>query len=119
MPRSGRVGAVGAVGAGPPGSSAAERVLVRSEGGLLVDALTCRRVSLKELADDIRRGRRFRARDGVSGQDRTYQVLAQVLGVALGTEWVTGGPGVIGGLLAAAVREGPSAGGGPEEGPPG
>ncbi|MFD5086085.1 polyhydroxyalkanoate synthesis regulator DNA-binding domain-containing protein [Kitasatospora sp. NPDC058201] len=68
----------------PPEEGAeAERLLVRMEGGRLLDARTRRPVTLEALADDVRRGRCFRVRDGESGVEYTYQVLAQVLLTAL------------------------------------
>lgn len=60
-----------------------EHLLVRAEGGRLFDALTLRPVTLEELADEVRSGRRFRVRGAESGVDCTYQVLAQVLLTAL------------------------------------
>ncbi|MFD8921666.1 polyhydroxyalkanoate synthesis regulator DNA-binding domain-containing protein [Streptomyces sp. NPDC055037] len=67
----------------PPTGTGAERHLVRTEGGQLFDTFMCRPVTVEELADDVRRGRRFRVREGESGGECTYQVLAQVLLTAL------------------------------------
>ncbi|MFJ9210277.1 polyhydroxyalkanoate synthesis regulator DNA-binding domain-containing protein [Streptomyces sp. NPDC102264] len=67
----------------PPTGTDAERHLVRTEGGRLFDTLTRRPVTVEELADDVRRGRRFRVREGESRSECTYQVLAQVLLTAL------------------------------------
>ncbi|MET9535656.1 MULTISPECIES: polyhydroxyalkanoate synthesis regulator DNA-binding domain-containing protein [unclassified Streptomyces] len=60
-----------------------ERLLVRTERGLLFDARTRQSVTLDELAADVRAGRRFRATEDRGGGECTYQVLAQVLLAAL------------------------------------
>lgn len=55
------------------------RSLLRYEDGTLFDAVEGRRIELGELRDEIRRGAYFRARDATSGEDRTGDVLVQVL----------------------------------------
>ncbi|MFJ4598285.1 MULTISPECIES: hypothetical protein [unclassified Kitasatospora] len=93
---------VGSAGvSSPPTDAEVERQLVRAENGLLVDALTYRPVSLAELADDVRSGLRFRARDS-SGGECTYQVLVQALLATL----VPGPTAGAAELLSAAVRDG-------------
>ncbi|MFJ4771134.1 polyhydroxyalkanoate synthesis regulator DNA-binding domain-containing protein [Streptomyces uncialis] len=77
-----------------PTDTGGERLLVRTEGGGLFDALTRRPVTLEGLAREVRCGRRFRVREDGSGSECTYQVLAQVLLSALA-------PGVPGGIRAA------------------
>nr|WP_272923824.1 polyhydroxyalkanoate synthesis regulator DNA-binding domain-containing protein [Streptomyces sp. SID3343] len=49
----------------------------------MFDTLTSRPVTLEALAGEVRRGRRFRLREGESGSDCTHQVLARVLLAAL------------------------------------
>ncbi|MFD4828457.1 polyhydroxyalkanoate synthesis regulator DNA-binding domain-containing protein [Streptomyces uncialis] len=82
-----------------PTDAGGERLLVRTEGGRLFDALTRRPVTLEGLARDVRCGRRFRVREGETGSDCTYQVLAQVLLSALA-------PAVPGGTRAAGGASG-------------
>ncbi|MGI5335948.1 polyhydroxyalkanoate synthesis regulator DNA-binding domain-containing protein [Streptomyces sp. CA-181903] len=55
------------------------RGLTRHHDGSLHDTGLHRPISLGELADDVRAGRSFRARDASTGEDCTYQVLAVVL----------------------------------------
>ncbi|MFJ3216661.1 hypothetical protein ACIPLC_12150 [Kitasatospora sp. NPDC086801] len=86
---------------GPPTGADVERHLVRAEHGLLVDALTYRPVSLAELADDVRSGLRFRARDS-NGGECTYQVLVEALLATLVPAPTAGAVE----LLSAAVRGG-------------
>lgn len=88
-----------------------ERLLARTKGGQLFDTLTRRPVTLEELAGEVRRGRRFRVREGESGSECTYQVLAQVLLTALspvvpGAAWAAGRSSGIVGLLSDAVGDG-------------
>ncbi|MEV6425982.1 hypothetical protein [Streptomyces sp. NPDC051662] len=90
---------------GPPPGTAGERLLVRGEDGLLMDSLACRTVSLAELADDVRCGRRFRAREGASGSECTYQVLVQILLATLAPGATAGALSAMTGLPSA-VREG-------------
>ncbi|WP_411119876.1 polyhydroxyalkanoate synthesis regulator DNA-binding domain-containing protein [Streptomyces sp. 058-1L] len=77
--------ACGAAGvtARAPADAGGERLLVRTEVGRLFDARTRRPVTLEGLADDVRCGRRFRVREDESGNECTYQVLAQVLNTRL------------------------------------
>lgn len=89
----------------------AERLLVRTEGGRLLDMLTRRPVTLEGPAGEVRRGRRFRVRQGGSGRERTYQVLAQVLLTVLspavpGAPRAAGRSSGIAGLLSDAVDDG-------------
>ncbi|MFG2227639.1 polyhydroxyalkanoate synthesis regulator DNA-binding domain-containing protein [Streptomyces sp. NPDC048644] len=92
-----------------------ERLLVRTEGGRLFDTLTRRPVTVEGLAGEVRRGSRFRVRDGESGSECTYQVLAQVLLTALApaapgvARPVGRSPGTVG-LLSDAVGDGSSSG---------
>ncbi|WP_179120009.1 polyhydroxyalkanoate synthesis regulator DNA-binding domain-containing protein [Streptomyces tsukubensis] len=62
----------------------------------MFDAVTRRPVTLEGLARDVRCGRRFRVREGESGSECTYQVLAQVLLSALAPA-VPGGIRAVGG----------------------
>jgi hypothetical protein len=59
------------------------RSLRRDTGGDLYDLVEQRPVSIEELRDDLRAGRRFRARHGDTGADCTYEVLIEVLAAAL------------------------------------
>ncbi|MFF7730931.1 polyhydroxyalkanoate synthesis regulator DNA-binding domain-containing protein [Streptomyces sp. NPDC008001] len=59
------------------------RELTRHQDGSLYDTAAHRPVLFGELADDIRAGATFRARDAATDQDCTYQVLAAVLAGAL------------------------------------
>ncbi|MFD5930164.1 polyhydroxyalkanoate synthesis regulator DNA-binding domain-containing protein [Streptomyces sp. NPDC060333] len=56
-----------------------ELLLVRTRDGRLFDTRTRRPVTLEGLAGEVRCGRRFRVREGASGGECTYQVLARVL----------------------------------------
>ncbi|GAA0443306.1 hypothetical protein ABZ951_21535 [Streptomyces sp. NPDC046215] len=67
----------------PPGRARMVRELARHHDGSLHDATARRPVSFGELADDVREGAIFRARDAATDQDCTYQVLAAVLAGAL------------------------------------
>ncbi|MET9644796.1 polyhydroxyalkanoate synthesis regulator DNA-binding domain-containing protein [Streptomyces syringium] len=70
----------------PPGPGRAARELTRHHDGSLYDIAAHRPVSLGELADDVRAGATFRARDAATNRDCTYQVLATVLAGAL--SWI-------------------------------
>ncbi|MEE1821072.1 hypothetical protein PUR61_02480 [Streptomyces sp. BE20] len=85
----------------------AQRCLIWAEGGFLADSLTGRRVSLAELADEVRSGCRFRVWDGASGGERTYQVLIQVLLSALASAPVAGVLPGTAGLVSLIGRAGP------------
>ncbi|MFJ3216484.1 hypothetical protein ACIPLC_11250 [Kitasatospora sp. NPDC086801] len=91
---------------GPSTGTDAERRLIREENGLLADSLTGRRVSLAELADDMRNGRRFQARERASGGECTYQVLVQVLLAALASGPVAGALPGTAGLVSTTGRDG-------------
>ncbi|MBC2878037.1 MULTISPECIES: polyhydroxyalkanoate synthesis regulator DNA-binding domain-containing protein [Streptomyces] len=71
---------------GPPGPARVVRELTRHHDGSLHDTTAHRPVSLGELADDVRAGATFRARDAATNRDCTYQVLATVLAGAL--SWI-------------------------------
>ncbi|MEV6419917.1 polyhydroxyalkanoate synthesis regulator DNA-binding domain-containing protein [Streptomyces sp. NPDC051662] len=59
------------------------RLVLRTRDGLLFDPSAGRTVTPEELADDVRRGHRFQARDSEHGTDCTYRVLVQILLTAL------------------------------------
>lgn len=65
-------------GGSPQRASQAPRVLRREHDGELVDEHDGRSVTLAELRDDVRAGRRFRVRRA-GGGSCTYAVLAEVL----------------------------------------
>lgn len=65
-------------GRSPGRGSQAPRVLRREHDGELVDEHDGRSVTLAELRDDVRAGRRFRVRRA-GGGSCTYAVLAEVL----------------------------------------
>ncbi len=88
---------------GPSTGPDPQRLLTRAEGGILVDSLTGRRISSAELADDVRGGRRFRARDS-GGGECTYQVLVQVLLAALASGPEAGALPEVAGLPSAEAR---------------
>ena len=56
------------------------RSLRRESDGTLYDLDERRTISIAELAEDVRAGRRFKARQDGSDRDCTQQVLLQVLG---------------------------------------
>ncbi|MFH8350368.1 hypothetical protein [Streptomyces sp. NPDC018045] len=58
--------------------------MVRNPDGTLVDAASCRPLTVAELGDDLRQGRRFTVTDQSTGADCTYRILAQALLAALG-----------------------------------
>ena len=62
-----------------PSAAASPRLLQREPDGELLDLDERRAVSIAELREDIRAGRRFRAKDRASGTDCTYAVLVQVM----------------------------------------
>ncbi|UNO41955.1 polyhydroxyalkanoate synthesis regulator DNA-binding domain-containing protein [Streptomyces sp. MST-110588] len=68
---------------GPP----PDRVLNRHGGGRLIDVRLHEPVTLDELIQDLRASRQFVVRDHRTGEDCTYQVLAEVIAWALGA-WV-------------------------------
>lgn len=61
------------------GSALPKRTLRREADGSLYDVDERRRVSLSELRDDVRTGRKFKASRHDSGADCTYEVLADVV----------------------------------------
>lgn len=81
-------------GAGPGGTpvrTPPTRDLARHHDGSLFDMARQRPVALAELAEDVRAGGSFRARDAATGRDCTYRVLAAVL--AQEVAWGAGVPG--------------------------
>jgi hypothetical protein len=81
------------------------RMLRRDGDGTLYDVDEHRTVSLAELAEEVREGRRFRVHQHSSGRECTQQVLLEVLGAgapagALGTGIASAGARV-GGLAGA------------------
>lgn len=81
-----------------------DRLLRREPNGDLFDERRERKVTLDELRDDLRAGRRFRARRA-DGGDCTYALLAEVLtGREPGLAPVSTQPGP-GGLLGRIVRD--------------
>lgn len=58
-------------------------MLVRAPDGSLHDAGERRTVTIEELLDGLRSGRRFRVHRQSTGTDCTSEVLREVLGVAL------------------------------------
>ncbi|MEU1134543.1 polyhydroxyalkanoate synthesis regulator DNA-binding domain-containing protein, partial [Streptomyces sp. NPDC005900] len=62
-----------------------DHVLARHRGGRLYDVRLHEPVSLEELAQDLRAGSQFTAHDHRTGDDCTYQVLAEVVTWVLGT----------------------------------
>lgn len=80
------------------------RVLRRERDGELFDLDERRVVSISELREDVRAGRRFRAEDRESGGDCTYAVLGRV--VTGGTVGTRAGepPDTLSSLLRGTVR---------------
>lgn len=80
------------------------RVLRRELDGELFDLDERRVVSISELREDVRAGRRFRAEDRESGRDCTYAVLGRV--VTGGTAGPRAGepPDTLSSLLRGTVR---------------
>ncbi|MEU1134532.1 polyhydroxyalkanoate synthesis regulator DNA-binding domain-containing protein, partial [Streptomyces sp. NPDC005900] len=62
-----------------------DRLLTRLHGGRLYDVRLHEPVSLEELVQGLRAGRQFTAHDHRTGDDCTYQVLAEVVTWVLGT----------------------------------
>ncbi|MFY4722937.1 hypothetical protein [Streptomyces sp. LaBMicrA B280] len=95
---------------GPP----PDRLLSRHHGGQLIDVQLHEPVGLDELAQDLRAGGRFTVRDHPTGGDCTYQVLAEVLALALAAVLPTGAASAA--LNPAAVLTGLYQGGAPPAG---
>jgi PHB/PHA accumulation regulator DNA-binding domain len=74
------------------------RVLRRESDGRLYDVTQGRPVMASELRQDVRDGRRFRAEDARSGDDCTYEVLAELVWGSIGGSQTGSSPGGLGGL---------------------
>ncbi|MER5784292.1 polyhydroxyalkanoate synthesis regulator DNA-binding domain-containing protein [Streptomyces mobaraensis] len=81
----------GAGAGGSPARTPPARDLARHHDGSLYDTARQCPVALAELAEDVRGGGSFRARDAATGRDCTYRVLAAVL--AQEVAWGAGMPG--------------------------
>jgi hypothetical protein len=80
------------------------RLLRRERDGELFDLDKRRVVSVSELREDLRAGRRFRAEDRKSGRDCTYAVLGRVLAGGAGGPRAGDPPDTLSSLMLGTVR---------------